>query len=169
MVEGAKPLQVGDICRPEARIVSVTNSNEGKVVKVKGYCCRNNQAAIKVISSFLYHGHFVDYENTFDTTEEPDYLVPFETDADVGVLQSKEWFEWDDMSSPLLAGTSLIFRIQSQVSFKDKTAYRNVSITDDIFVWNQLQVLVKVRWIYTDKGLVADYDPYRQQEDELPA
>ena len=88
MVEGAKPLQVGDICCSEACIVSMTNSNKGKVVKVKGYCCRNNQAAIEVISLFLYHGHFVDYENTFDTTEEPDYLVPFETDADVGVVRA---------------------------------------------------------------------------------
>ena len=41
-------------------------------------------------------------------------------------------------------GASLIFRIQSQVSFKDKTAYRNVSISGDIFVRNQLKVLVKV-------------------------
>jgi fatty acid synthase subunit alpha len=50
------------------------------------------------------------------------------------------------MSSSLSAGTgtSLIFRIQSQVSFKDKTAYRNVSVSGDIFVQNQLKVLVKV-------------------------
>jgi fatty acid synthase subunit alpha len=48
-VEGAKPLQVGDICRPEARIVSVTNSSEGKIVKVKGHCYRNNQPVIEVI------------------------------------------------------------------------------------------------------------------------
>ena len=144
MVEGAKPLQVGDICRPEARIISVTNSNEGKVVKVKGHCYRNSGAVIEVVSLFLYRGRFVDYENTFDTTEEPDYLVPFETDADIGVLQSKEWFEWDDMSVPLLAGTSLIFRIKSQVSFKDKTTYRNVSVSGDIFIRNQLKVLVKV-------------------------
>jgi fatty acid synthase subunit alpha, fungi type len=144
MVEGAKPLQVGDICRPEARIVSVINSNEGKIVKVKGHCYRNDQPVIEVVSSFLYRGRFVDYENTFDTTEEPDYLVHLESDADVGVLQSKEWFEWDDMSPSLLAGTSLIFRIQSQVSFKDKTTYRNVSVSGDIFVRNQLKVLVKV-------------------------
>ena len=144
MIEGAKPLQVGDICRPEARIVSVTNSSEGKIVKVKGHCYRNDKPVIEVVSSFLYRGRFVDYENTFDTTEEPDYLVHLESDADVGVLQSKEWFEWDDMSSLLSAGTSLIFRIQSQVSFKDKTAYRNVSVSGDIFVRNQLKVLVKV-------------------------
>ena len=144
MVEGAKPLQVGDICRPEARIVSVINSSEGKIVKVKGHCYRNNQPVMEVVSSFLYRGRFVDYENTFDTTEEPDYLVHLESDADVGVLQSKEWFEWDDMSPSLLAGTPLIFRIQSQVSFKDKTTYRNVSVSGDIFVRNQLKVLVKV-------------------------
>jgi fatty acid synthase subunit alpha len=128
------------------RIVSVTNSSEGKVVKVKGYCYCNDQPVIEVVSSFFYRGRFVDsdYENTFDTTEEPDYLVHLEGDADVGVLQSKEWFDWDDMSPSLLAGTSLIFRIQSQVSFKDKTTYRNVSVSGDIFVQNQLKVLVKV-------------------------
>jgi hypothetical protein len=49
-----------------------------------------------------------------------------------------------DESSPLQAGASLIFRIQSQVSFKDRTAYRNVSVSGDIFVKNQLKVLVKV-------------------------
>ena len=34
-----------------------------------------------------------------------------------------------DESSPLQAGASLIFRIQSQVSFKDRAAYRNVSVS----------------------------------------
>jgi fatty acid synthase subunit beta len=32
MVEGTKPWQEGDICRPEARIISVINSTEGKIV-----------------------------------------------------------------------------------------------------------------------------------------
>jgi fatty acid synthase subunit alpha, fungi type len=58
---------------PEARLISVTNSSEGKIVEVK-----------------VHRDRFVDYENTFDTTEEPDYLVHLETDADVGVLQSKD-------------------------------------------------------------------------------
>ena len=144
MVDGAKPLQVGDVCKAEARIVSVVNANEGKIVKVKGHVYREGKKVIEVISSFLYRGRFNDYENTFDTTEEPDYMVPLETDAEVGVLESKEWFEWENESSPLLAGTSLIFRIQSRVFFKDKTAYRNVSVSGDIFVRNQLKVLVKV-------------------------
>jgi hypothetical protein len=69
MVGGAKLLQVGDICHPEARIISVTNSTEGKIVKVNGHCYRGNQSIIEVVSSFLYRGRFGDYENIFDTTE----------------------------------------------------------------------------------------------------
>lgn len=66
---------MGDIRRSEARIVSVTNSSEGEIVKVTGHRYCNNQPVIEVVSSFLYRasGSLVDYENTFDTTEEPDY------------------------------------------------------------------------------------------------
>jgi len=55
MIEGAKPLQVGDIGSPEACAVAVTNnSGEGKIVKVKGHHYRNNQPVMEVVSSFLY-------------------------------------------------------------------------------------------------------------------
>lgn len=148
MVEGAKPLQVGDVCKAEARIASVTNSNEGKIVKVKGHVYRDSEPVIQVVSAFLYRGRFTDYENTFETTEEPDYLVPLENDAHVGVLQSKEWFEWSDPAQPLLAGTSLIFRIQSQFSFKDRVSYKDVMVTGDVFVRDQLKRLVKVGSVY---------------------
>jgi fatty acid synthase subunit alpha len=114
MVEGARPLQVGDVCKAEAHISSVINTDAGKIVKVKGYVYRGGAAVIQVVSSFLYGGRFSDFENTFETTEEPDYMVNLEKDADIGVSQSKEW---DDASKPLQAGTALIFRIQSQVSY----------------------------------------------------
>ena len=144
MVDGAKPLAVGDVCKAKARIISVINASEGKIVKVKGFVYRQSQRVIEVVPSFLYRGRFSDYENTFATTEEPDYVVPLQSDADVGILQFKEWFGWENESASPLAGTSLIFRIQSQVSFKDRTAYRHVSVSGDIFIRNQLKVLVKV-------------------------
>jgi fatty acid synthase subunit beta len=140
-VDRAKPLQVGDVCRSEARIVSNVNSNEGKIVEVQ---YRRSEQVIEVISSFLYRGRFNDYENTFETTDEPDYLVALETDASVGVLQSKKWFDWENEPFPLVAGTALIFRTRSQVSFKDRTAYRNVSVSGDVFVRNHLKALVNV-------------------------
>jgi hypothetical protein len=49
---------------------------------------------------------FVDYDNTFGTTEEPACMVPVETDVQVGVVQSKKWFEWQNKSSPLLVSST---------------------------------------------------------------
>lgn len=143
MVDGAKPLQVG-MSAKRRLASSVINANESKIVKVNGYVYRAGERVIEVVSPFLYRSRFVDYENTFETTEELDYGVPLESDAAAGVLQSKEWEGWEDETKPLLAGTSLIFRIQSQVPFKDKTFCRNASVSGDIFVRNQLKVLVKV-------------------------
>ena len=144
MVEGAKPLQVGDVCKAEAKIVSVINANEGKIVKVKGHVYRKGERVIEVVSAFLYRGTFTDYENTFEITEEPDYLVPFDNAAAIGVLESKEWHDWDDESFSPSVGTPLIFRIRSRISFKDKTTYRELKVEGEIFIRNQLKVLEKV-------------------------
>ncbi|THV02954.1 hypothetical protein K435DRAFT_852388 [Dendrothele bispora CBS 962.96] len=134
----------GDACRSEGKVVSVVNGSAGKVVKVRGHVIRYNLNAVEVVSAFLYRGNFTDFENAFETTQEPDYAVDFPTDATVGVLLSKEWFDWDDESKPLTAGSSLIFRIESSVSFKDRTSFRDVIVTGDIFVRDQLNKLVKV-------------------------
>jgi fatty acid synthase subunit alpha, fungi type len=82
---------------------------------------RAGKPVIEIVSAFLYRGCFTDYENTFETTEERDYLADLQDHAAVG-----------------------IFRVQSQVTFKDKTSYRNVSVSGDVFVRNQLKWFVKV-------------------------
>jgi fatty acid synthase subunit alpha, fungi type len=109
IVDGAKPLRVRDVCYAEARFASVTNTDAGKIVKAKGRVYRAGTPVIEVVSTFVYRGRFTDYENTFEITEEPDYLVDLLDSASVGVLQSMEWFEWDDQSVPLQAGTALFF------------------------------------------------------------
>ncbi|KAJ3783459.1 fatty acid synthase [Lentinula aff. detonsa] len=144
MVKGAKPLQAGDVCKSEAKIVSVVNSGPGKVVKVKGHVYRDDKPVIEVVSAFLYRGVFTDYENTFETTQEPEYIVTLAGDADVGVLQSKEWFDWEDESKPLVPGIPLIFRVQSEVSFKDRASFRELLISGEIFIRDQLKNLHKV-------------------------
>jgi fatty acid synthase subunit alpha, fungi type len=97
MVGVAKPLRVGDVCYSEARIASVTNIDAGKVVKVKGHVYRTDAPVVEVVSAFLYRDRLTVYENTFEITEEPDYLADLLDDAAVGVLQSKECFEWDHL------------------------------------------------------------------------
>lgn len=87
------------------------------------------------------------------------WQVLLKTDANIGVLQSKQWFEWENESSSLLPGALLIFHIQSQISFKEKSAYRNVSVSGDIFVRNQLnpgdQFEVKIRHVGVRDGNIV--------------
>jgi fatty acid synthase subunit alpha, fungi type/fatty acid synthase subunit beta, fungi type len=144
MVPGARVLQVGDVCRAEAKISSVTNNHSGKTVKVKGVVVRNGEPVIEVTSAFLYRGRFTDFANTFELLEETDYAVELKTEAHVGVLQSKEWFHWDDSASPLRAGTSLIFKTQSQLTYKDQDSFSAVTVTGAAYVKNQLKQLTKV-------------------------
>ncbi|TFK79758.1 hypothetical protein K466DRAFT_639625 [Polyporus arcularius HHB13444] len=96
------------------------------------------------LPSFLYRGRFDDYENTFEILEEPDYVVELPTEATVGVLQSKEWFEWDDKTKPLQAGTTLIFRVRSEVTYRNKTCYKAVNVSGDVCVRDQMKRLVKL-------------------------
>ncbi|KAI5983403.1 hypothetical protein EDD15DRAFT_2390897 [Pisolithus albus] len=143
LLPGAKPLEDCDACIADAKITSVKNTDAGKVVQVRGHVYRDGQRIIEVTSSFLYRGRFIDFENTFETVNEPDYVVELQNDAAVGVVQSKEWLSWEDESQPAKAGMTLVFRVRSEVTFKDKTSYRDVCVTGDVFLRDQLKRLRK--------------------------
>ncbi|KAG8889684.1 3-oxoacyl-[acyl-carrier-protein] synthase [Tulasnella sp. 332] len=153
MVPGAHPLQAGDVCQAEANIASVINSESGKAVKVKGVVKRSGEPVIEVVSSFLYRGAFTDYPNTFEVVEEPTWTLEVTSAADVAVLKSKEWFEWSDEAKPLMHGTKLIFKLQSEYSYKDKATYSDVSVEGEVFVRNQLKELIPVGSVEFSNGL----------------
>ncbi|KAI0311286.1 acyl transferase domain-containing protein, partial [Amylostereum chailletii] len=151
VVPGAKILAAGDVCKAEAKVTAVVNSDAGKTVRVQGHVLCEGKPVIEVVSAFLYRGRFTDFENTFETVEEPDYIVTLASDADVGVLQSKEWFQWADDTKPLQAGTALVFRLKSEVTYKDKVNYRSVAVEGDVFVRDALKQLVKVGSVAFDR------------------
>lgn len=153
ILNGARPFKAGDVCKAEARIASVTNSDSGKTVKVKGHVLRDGQPVIEVNSSFLYRGRFTDYQNTFEVVDEPEYIIAVDDAPSVGVLQSKEWFEWDNDSKPLLPGTKLIFRVQSELAYKDKSTFSSVSVTGRVFVRDQLKALIPVATVDYTNGV----------------
>ena len=99
LLPGAETLEAGDAC-----ISSVKNTDAGKAVQVKGCVFRDSKPTIEVSSSFLYHDCFSDFENTFETIDEPNYVVELPDAAAVGVIKSKEWLAWEDNSQPIKAG-----------------------------------------------------------------
>jgi hypothetical protein len=78
---------------------------------------------------------------------EPDYTVELITDADVGILLLKDWFEWADESKLLAAGMRLIFCLRSEVTYKNKVNYCLVAVAGDVLVRDHLGSLVKVAYV----------------------
>jgi fatty acid synthase subunit alpha len=145
ILNSARPFKVDDKCQSVPRILAVTNNDSGKTVTVTGQVLRDGEPVIEVRSSFLYRGRFSDYENTFQIIDEPDYVVELNDTSAAGVLQSKEWFDWDNDAKPLLPGTKLIFRVRTEVAYKNKTTYFSVDVTGKVYVRDQLKTPKSLR------------------------
>lgn len=101
---------------------------------------RDGEPIIQVHSS-LCHGRFLDYKNTFQIVES-DYVAKLNgTVAD-----------WDGDAKPLLPGTKLIFRVQSEVAYKSKTLYSPVNVDDKVYVRDQLKTLIPVATVGASIG-----------------
>jgi enoyl reductase-like protein/acyl dehydratase len=141
-VEGAKPLQVGDVVSSKASVESIKISETGKTVAVKGWVVRDGKPVTEVVSAFFFRGKFGDYQNCFETQSE-EYAVQIKTQADASVLLAKEWFEWI-AASPLEAGTTLEFRIENDVRFKDSKSFSSVIVNGAAYIRDYRDELVKV-------------------------
>ena len=153
ILDPSRPFKVGDKCRSVAKILAVTNNDSGKTVTMTGQVLHDGKAIIEVCSSFLYRGQFSDYENTFQIVEEPDYIVELNEASAVAILHSKEWFDWDDDTKPLLPGTKLIFRMQTEIAYKNKTTFSSVNITSKVYVHDQLKTLIPVAMVDYMNGI----------------
>ncbi|KAG0147001.1 hypothetical protein CROQUDRAFT_91978 [Cronartium quercuum f. sp. fusiforme G11] len=127
----APQLKVGDVVVSEAKLASITNSDTGKTVSVKGtvFLLDNGEKVpvIDVKSSFFYRGRFEDFEATF-MSEDDHYKVTLKSMTDVAVLKSKQWFDWDDEKVSLGAGQTLTFKTSSSYRYKDKALYSQVRV-----------------------------------------
>ena len=147
MVEGVPPLKAGEVCSAEAKVVSVINSDSGKTVKVRGFVLRKGEPVIEVTSSFLYRGRFNDFQNTFEIIDETDYVVEMEKPTSVSILNSKEWFDWEDASFDLDVGSVLTFKTKSEYRYRDKSTFSSVKVSGAAFVRSSTKQLVQVATI----------------------
>ncbi|KIN98953.1 hypothetical protein M404DRAFT_966461 [Pisolithus tinctorius Marx 270] len=76
----AKPPGDEDACTTDVRITSMKNTDAGKVVQVRGYVYRDSQLIIE-LTSFLYRGRFIDFEKSFETVGELDYVAELTNDG----------------------------------------------------------------------------------------
>ena len=161
MMPGAEPLQKGDVVKTTAQINAVINQDSGKMVEVCGTIYRDGAAVMEVTSQFLYRGVYTDYENTFQRKLETPMQVHLTTSKDVAVLRSKDWIQLDNNDIELL-GQTLTFRLQSLVTFKNKTVFNTVATSGQVLLELPTKEIIQIGSVDYEAGIshgnpVLDY------------
>jgi len=161
MMPGAEPLKRGDEVKTTAQINAVVNQDSGKMVEVCGTIYRDGQAVMEVISQFLYRGVYNDFENTFQRKLETPMQVHLSTSKDVAVLRSKDWIQLDNNDIELL-GQTLTFRLQSLVTFKNKTVFNTVATNGQVLLELPTKEIIQIGSVDYEAGVshgnpVLDY------------
>ncbi|KAI1814482.1 fatty acid synthase beta subunit dehydratase [Poronia punctata] len=161
MMPGAEPLKRGDEVKTTAQINAVINQDSGKMVEVCGTIYRDGQAVMEVTSQFLYRGVYNDFENTFQRKLETPMQVHLSTSKDVAVLRSKDWIQLDNNDAELL-GKTLTFRLQSLVTFKNKTVFNTVATNGQVLLELPTKEIIQIGSVDYEAGVshgnpVLDY------------
>ncbi|PWN49501.1 hypothetical protein IE53DRAFT_363101 [Violaceomyces palustris] len=161
VVPGARPLRAGDVCTARASVKSVKISDTGKSVSVGGTVYREENGefkpAITVVSSFFFRGRFSDFHTCFETSH-GDYSVEIKSKADATVLLAKEWFDWT-ATTPLAEGTTLYFKVDSTMRFKDQASFSDVEVTGGAFIKDYKDDLIPVAEVNYSADTVSYGNP----------
>jgi len=105
MVDGAKHLAVGDLCKAEAHIISVINANEGKIVKVKGFVYRQGQGRIILLLDIFW---IMRTSSTLQVVQlgervltTPCWHIPYLPHPVTGVIQGRDYLGRDSRAGEL--------------------------------------------------------------------
>ena len=74
-------------------------------------------------------------------------MVGYPAGASIDVLLSEEWFELRCRSKPLILGTPLIFRLKSEITFKNRISYHSITVSGDVRIRGRIKRLVKIGYV----------------------
>lgn len=134
-------LRVGDHLETETVINSVIINDAGKAVEVKATLNRNGRPLMEIVSTFLYRGKFIDYQNTFRRTTEKPVQVVLASAKDLEVLQSKPWFKQHSSAKKLESGATLVFRLETFSQNSDAAVLGSVTTTGSVSLKTTREVI----------------------------
>lgn len=128
----AAALSIGDVLKTRSQVQAVTIDEAGKSIVVRAEIGRSGKPVAIVTSSFLFRGFFVDYSTTFQHIEEPETELEVTNPLDEAMLRDQSWILLKDSSLPLV-GKTLVFRLQTYVTWKTSKIFGSLQTTGLIF------------------------------------
>jgi 3-oxoacyl-ACP reductase-like protein/enoyl reductase-like protein/malonyl CoA-acyl carrier protein transacylase/acyl dehydratase len=154
LLEGSDLLQVGDVVDTYANINAIVNTDSGKMIEVKGVIVRDSKPVLEVTSQFLYRGDFNDFKHTFERKVETPMEMKISGVKEIAVLKSKEWMHWTDAleTHQVTPGCSLIFRLTTDVKYKNKKVFSNVKTTGVVTMQVSTKEFVEIAKVEYESG-----------------
>lgn len=125
--EGASTLRVRDVVTSQSHVKAVRIEEAGKYVVIQAQIERLGKPVMIVTSTFLFKGRYDDFSSTFRHAREPDMVLEVTSAHDEAILRDREWFLLYD-SSLSLVGMSLLFRLQTRITWKNSKVFRDMHV-----------------------------------------
>ncbi|KAJ2157084.1 fatty acid synthase alpha subunit Lsd1 [Coemansia sp. RSA 552] len=135
LADGASMCQHGDIISATAQITKLVNGQAGKIATVHfAYHVRGQQIGF-MESDFLFRGHFVDTDRTFERTHKKKIVVCIPSPVEVRSLEARDWFVYlEDSAARLEPGTLVEFCLDSEYHFANDKVYSHVEIMGSVHI-----------------------------------
>ncbi|KAI8321062.1 hypothetical protein GQ54DRAFT_290323 [Martensiomyces pterosporus] len=153
IVPGAKVPGFEQNLSSSAKIIEVTSSELGRVVRVKGYIAEGDTRVLELDTSFVFRNAAENFSCNFRDICEPPMLVSLADSNAVALIRSKEWFlPLDAMDARISLGAVLKFQLESRYRFKSAKVYSHVSTFGAVLAQASSMEWIKVADVDFESG-----------------
>ncbi|KAJ1867276.1 fatty acid synthase alpha subunit Lsd1, partial [Coemansia sp. RSA 486] len=135
LIEGAELPLVDDYVRSELVIDEIVNTPFGKRVTVTCTAFCEGQPVAIVECALVSRNTMIDHRKAFRNSASQRYTVVLKTEADIALLESKEWFVYcSRRGSGIEPMSELEFCIDSKYRYLSDSAYSGISTTGQVIL-----------------------------------
>ncbi|KAJ2805127.1 fatty acid synthase alpha subunit Lsd1 [Coemansia guatemalensis] len=163
MMDGAPALFTGDRVYASITVTGLYNTVSGKVLTLSSTTYCNDRPVARTHSTIHGRGYYVEHDKAFRHVNGEKFSVMLATDADVAVLESKQWFMYrEDAAHQVRPNMQLDFCLDSQYRYRSENMYSSISTTGTVAIKTQAGGLIHIadvdfEWDTADSNPVTEY------------
>ncbi|KAJ2844721.1 fatty acid synthase alpha subunit Lsd1, partial [Coemansia brasiliensis] len=138
----------------------LVNLNPGKKLTIRSDVFSGGRKVGTLDSAFLSRSHYINPSRGFKRDRQQHFKIVLPSDADVTVLEAKEWFIYHESSSgQLIPNVPFEFCLDSEYRFKNNDTYASIITTGTVTKGGQSKPIAAVdfRWGVAMKNPVIEF------------
>ncbi|KAJ2848841.1 fatty acid synthase alpha subunit Lsd1, partial [Coemansia brasiliensis] len=158
--DGAPMLRANDRLRSISFVDELVNLSPGKKITLRSDVFTGGQKVGTLDSAFLSRSHYINPSQAFKRDRQQRFKIVLPSDAEVTVLEAKEWFIYHESSTDqLMPNVPFEFCLDSEYRFKSNDTYASIITTGTVTKSGQSKPIANVdfRWGVAMKNPVIEF------------